>query len=379
MIELTTKRLKLVPMDLKYLKEIYEAYTPELTRYMYPKPFSKIEEAKEFIDQSIQKNNQSTDMIFVATKKNDGEFIGCMGIHQILTRTPKMGLWIKKAAFGNEYGKEGMDALIRYAMDHLDVHHLIYDVDKDNIASRRIAEMNNGIVQRKYERTGLSGNVLNIWEYWIYKNAEDAVKKPKIILFQGDSITDAGRNKNDFINLGNGYPKMIQDLFPECIVINRGISGHRTVELAERWDRDTLDLKPDFLSILIGINEIWHKYLHNKPMTLERFETIYRQLLSQVKTKLPDTKILLIEPFVLPFGHYDPIWQKDLDAEKVIVRQLAREYADYFIPLDDIFQEQATTLLKEEILMDGVHPTEKGHQIITREIKKILCDFLSQK
>jgi lysophospholipase L1-like esterase len=218
---------------------------------------------------------------------------------------------------------------------------------------------------------------LDLVEFWLYKNPEDARKRPPVLLFQGDSITDVGRDRNFLYDLGNGYPHKIQERFPGCIVINKGISGHRTVELLERWDVDTIQMKPDFLSILIGINEVWHKYLHNHPMTLDVFETTYRTLLTAVKTKLPDTKILLIEPFVFSFGHYDPIWQPDVDAEKKIVRQLASEFADYFLPMDDILHQKAKTIPDNAILIDGVHPTDLGHEIISFAIMDVIHDFVA--
>lgn len=190
----------------------------------------------------------------------------------------------------------------------------------------------------------------------------------KVVLFQGDSITDANRHRDDGSHLGEGYVAKIQKAHPEWQVINRGISGNRTYDLIGRWESDCLALAPDVLSIFIGINEVWHKHAWNVPFTLTEYEQNYRRLISSVKSLYPKTKIMMIEPFVLPIGAYSPDWQADLNAIITIVQRLAHELADYYVPLQSIFTEASLKYSYEELAGDGVHPSDLGHQLIADEV-----------
>ena len=188
------------------------------------------------------------------------------------------------------------------------------------------------------------------------------------ILFQGDSITDAGRNYNDPANLGMGYPKYTAELLRQAYpdtdfeFINRGISGHRALELMNRWDEDAIDLQPDVVSILIGINDTWHQYSHGRMMSHEDFETYYRTILERLK-KETSAKILILEQFLLPAP--DKLhFHEDLDPKIQITRKLAREYADAFVPLDGLFAAACVTEPWENFSGDGVHPNGKGSAFI---------------
>jgi acyl-CoA thioesterase I len=195
------------------------------------------------------------------------------------------------------------------------------------------------------------------------------MKKP-IYLFQGDSITDANRDRSNPSHLGYGYVPLIQEAMPHATVINRGISGDRTIELLDRWQPDCLALQPDFVSIFVGINDVWHKYKWNKPMTLGLFEANYRELLETIKRANPDIKLLLISPFVFPMGDYDPIWRPDLNAEIAIIDKLALAYGAIHIPLEQIMFEAAKTTPMNELAGDGIHPSPLGHRLIANEILK---------
>ena len=140
------------------------------------------------------------------------------------------------------------------------------------------------------------------------------------ILFQGDSITDAGRSRskadmaNDQAALGNGYAWLAGAGLlvgrPEdgLKVFNRGVSGNKVFQLAERWDGDCLQLKPDVLSILIGVNDIWHKLNGNYDGTVEKYEKDYRALLEQTRRELPAVRLVICEPFVLRCGAVNEKW-----------------------------------------------------------------------
>jgi acyl-CoA thioesterase-1 len=193
------------------------------------------------------------------------------------------------------------------------------------------------------------------------------MKKP-ILLFQGDSNTDWNRIREDFYDLGGGYVPLIQDAFPHVLVLNRGVSGDRTTELLARWHKDCLELQPDYLSIFVGINEVWHKYIWDKPMTTRQFEENYRQLLELVKKNKPTTKVLLMSPFVFPIGDYNEQWMPDLIEETRIVEELSKEYNTLFIHMQQFMDSHLTIHSMQELTYDGVHPTPLGFDFISKEI-----------
>ena len=196
----------------------------------------------------------------------------------------------------------------------------------------------------------------------------------QVVLFQGDSVTDCGRNYSDMASLGGGYPEMVaqkyQLLFPGSKVtfINKGISGNRVKNLLTRYEEDFKAIKPDFLSILIGINDTWRRYDNNDPTSTESFEETYRELLTRIKTDMPSCKILIIEPFLLNTDPAKAVWREDLDPKIHAVRKLAKEFADYYIPMDGIFAKAEVEMFTcRQITEDGVHPTRTGHSIIAEE------------
>ncbi len=189
----------------------------------------------------------------------------------------------------------------------------------------------------------------------------------KIILFQGDSITDCGRREDVQSGLGGGYPKLIADYFAktdESIkVINRGISGNRVVDLVARWQEDCINLQPDVLTILIGINDCWRKYDRNDPTTTEAFEAGYDAILAKTRAET-SAQIILMEPFVLPEPADRIIWRETLDPQIQAVRRLAKKYFTKLVTLDGIFAQESIIHGYEELSKDGVHPTLLGHEVI---------------
>ena len=192
------------------------------------------------------------------------------------------------------------------------------------------------------------------------------------ILFQGDSITDAGRDKRNYHNLGNGYPKFAAEALraacPETDFefINFGISGNRTSQLFDRLYEDAIAFQPDVISILIGVNDIWHRYSASRIATTDlQIETNYRAILERLK-KETNAKIVILAPYVLDAESADYL-KEDLARILVIIRKLAEEYADAFIPLDVLFDEAMKT--QPEPLYysgDGVHPNANGAAFIGR-------------
>jgi len=188
------------------------------------------------------------------------------------------------------------------------------------------------------------------------------------ILFQGDSITDAGRVRDDPAGLGVGYAMMaasrLQALRPGLglTFLNRGISGNRAVDLAARWREDCLDLKPDWVSILIGVNDCWRRYDCGDATTAKDFERHYREILESSRAR--GIGIIVCEPFVLPCPPDREAWREDLDPKIHVARKLAREFASLLVPFDGIFAARSVVRPPDFWAADGVHPSAAGHALM---------------
>lgn len=197
------------------------------------------------------------------------------------------------------------------------------------------------------------------------------IKENDVVLFTGDSITDCDRKRDDAGNLGLGYAYLTgcqllsQVGSPNLKIYNRGISGNRVYDLEARLESDLLSLKPTILSILIGINDTWRRFDSNVVSTTSDYKASYHRILSAVKKDLPDTQIILLEPFLLPYPEDRKAWREDLDPKITAARELAVEFGTEYIPLDGIFAEAATRAPANYWLGDGVHPTWAGHSLIT--------------
>ena len=195
------------------------------------------------------------------------------------------------------------------------------------------------------------------------------MKKIKIV-FQGDSITDAGRDYRNYHNMGNGYPKYaaqhIAEENPdiEFDFYNFGISGNRTCQLFDRLYKDGLEFGPDIISFLIGINDIWHRYGNNKIATTDaQIETNYRAILERVKRET-NAKIVMLSPYLLDCDDKQ-LMREDLKTVLPIVRKLADEFADVYVPLDEKFAEALKTQPEPRFYSgDGVHPNQNGAAFI---------------
>ncbi len=199
------------------------------------------------------------------------------------------------------------------------------------------------------------------------------MKKNYTVVLQGDSITDAGRCYQEMEpnrQMGNGYAALVTaqltSMFPavDMQVFNRGVSGHRVVDLYARWKKDTLNLKPDFLSILIGVNDTWHEFESGNGVEVPRYERIYREILTWTQTALPDTVIMLIEPFAAVSHVVGEDWMPEINERCAVVRKLA---AEFNLPL--VTNQWFVDAQKEAPALywmpDGVHPGYAGHQRLT--------------
>lgn len=191
------------------------------------------------------------------------------------------------------------------------------------------------------------------------------------ILFTGDSITDAGRNRDKEFDLGFGYAAFIAAQLravlaaPELKIYNRGISGNRLTDLLKRAPGDLVALKPTVVSILIGINDVWRRYDANSITEAKDFEDDYRTLLRIVRDELK-ARIVLLEPFLLHVPADRFAWRADLNPKIDVVRKLAVEFGADFVPLDGLFAAAATRCPADFWAADGVHPTAAGHALISQ-------------
>lgn len=209
------------------------------------------------------------------------------------------------------------------------------------------------------------------------------------ILFFGDSITDANRERETDFGLksyGFGYVRAIAgnlllDKPSKYEIINRGISGNRIVDLYARIKKDLWNEAPDFLSILIGVNDVWHEIAHQNGVDLVRFEKIYRTIIEETQERLPNIKMLLCEPFVLLGAATQEAYERFLEVKEYakIVKKLAEEYGLYFLPLQEKLDKLAEEYGATHYLFDGVHPSVAGAQLIANEWLSLFCDKIEEK
>ncbi|MHC4982645.1 MAG: SGNH/GDSL hydrolase family protein [Planctomycetota bacterium] len=190
-----------------------------------------------------------------------------------------------------------------------------------------------------------------------------------VVLFQGDSITDYGRSREDDSQLGSGYAGIAAAIFsamhPELNVrfLNRGIAGNRVKDLKARWTEDCIKLKPTWVSIMIGVNDTWRRFDSNDPTSTEAFEADYREILARTRDEIT-AKLILCEPFLLPYPEDRKSWREDLDPRIHVVGALAREFDAILVPLDGIFADASAKRECAYWAFDGVHPTAAGSALI---------------
>ncbi len=191
-------------------------------------------------------------------------------------------------------------------------------------------------------------------------------------LFQGDSITDAGRDSYENPEaLGTGFPRLIaSDLMFEHAdyeFLNTGINGSRVVDLLARWKKDCLNLKPDVLTILIGVNDVWHELGNQRGVDAELFERVYDILLEETVKALPNTKLILMGAYVTHGTATDSAWEQfssEVSKRRESAGRLAEKYGCRYIDLQEVFDRAQEKAPVEHWTGDGVHPTIAGHKLI---------------
>jgi acyl-CoA thioesterase I len=191
------------------------------------------------------------------------------------------------------------------------------------------------------------------------------------IVFIGDSITDCGRERTQGTDWGKGYVFLVGSQLKERLasphlkIYNRGISGNRIYDLESRIEPDLLTLKPNIVSILIGINDVWRRYDRNLVSPLAEFQAAYHRILTRVKSEL-DAQLIILEPFLLPVPDDRKQWREDLDPKIEVIRNLATEFHAKYLSLDQIFSEAANKAPASFWIPDGVHPSPAGHALIAK-------------
>ncbi len=200
-----------------------------------------------------------------------------------------------------------------------------------------------------------------------------------VIVFQGDSITDAGRDKENQVansarSLGRGYASLItaellgKQPEKDWQCYNRGISGHKVFQLADRWQEDCIDLQPDILSILIGVNDFWHTLTHNYEGTVEVYEQDLRNLLDLTIARFPDLKLIIGEPFAVDGGTAinNAEWFPAFNGYREAAARIAKDYKAAWIPYQKIFDEALEKAPVSYWCPDGVHPSTAGNYLMAQ-------------
>lgn len=208
----------------------------------------------------------------------------------------------------------------------------------------------------------------------------------KIFLFQGDSITDANRDdeNQDNFGLGCGYAFLLaaeaeKNKKGEIKFINRGKSGDRITDVYARIKEDIINLKPDYMSILIGVNDVSHELTMNCGVNPGKFRKIYEMLIEEIKESLPAIKIIILEPFVLKGTATEKLWDSfNAEVRKLaeIAKQISEKYALDFVPLQDEFCSLSGDGNTRYWSTDGIHPTSAGHQVIKEALQKVIERYI---
>ncbi|MBQ8026512.1 MAG: SGNH/GDSL hydrolase family protein [Clostridia bacterium] len=209
------------------------------------------------------------------------------------------------------------------------------------------------------------------------------LKKNSVLLFQGDSITDTCRTDapDPSASLGKGYPAKIADKLASDYadlnikVINRGISGNRTWDLIKRWDKECIDIQPDYISLLIGVNDTWRSFDSNDVTTADQYEENMRHLLDRIVNET-SAKIILINIFLLDVMPDKVAMHPDLREKQEVISRLIKDYDVTYVDIQEIYDKMvAEGTPMEKLSEDGVHPTDFGHEVIAEEWLKAVINI----
>lgn len=201
------------------------------------------------------------------------------------------------------------------------------------------------------------------------------------IVFFGDSITDAGRNREDEMSLGRYGYGFVHDVSSTLMyqepnkyqIYNRGIGGNRSIDLYARIKNDLWNLQPDLISLYVGVNDLWHEIKYKNGLEVERFEKIYKMILDDTLKVLPNVKFILVSPYVMNGTRTSDEIEKfrEVDKYEKVIEKIAKEYDLPLVKLQPVLNEYAKKYGDEYITFDGIHPNITGARIIAEEWLKV--------
>jgi lysophospholipase L1-like esterase len=232
--------------------------------------------------------------------------------------------------------------------------------------------------RRNFIKTASLGSLLavDLPEIAVPSSRRISLSADDVILFQGDSITDSHRKRDDNTPnspaaLGTGYPFLaaaeLLGRFPgkslKCY--NKGVSGNKVYQLAERWQADCLDLKPTVLSILVGVNDFWHTLVNGYTGTIKTYRDDYKALLDRTKQQLPEVKLIIGEPYaVTGIKSVDDKWYPAFNDYRQAAREIAESFGAVFIPYQEIYDKAQKSAPGVYWTFDGVHPSLAGARLM---------------
>jgi lysophospholipase L1-like esterase len=232
--------------------------------------------------------------------------------------------------------------------------------------------------RRNFIKTASLGSLLtvNFPQLSIPASKRISLSKDDIILFQGDSITDWHRKRDDSNPnspgaLGTGYPFLAaaallnRDPEKSLKFYNRGVSGNKVYQLRDRWQSDCLDIKPTVLSILVGVNDFWHTLVNGYTGTVKTYRDDYKTLLDRTKQQLPEVKLIIGEPYAVKgVKAVDDKWYPTFDEYRQAAREIAESFGAIFIPYQEIYDKAQKSAPGSYWTIDGVHPSLAGAQLM---------------
>lgn len=193
------------------------------------------------------------------------------------------------------------------------------------------------------------------------------LKSNSVVLFQGDSVTDCHRNRDDIASMGDSYVKTMNEYLKKynIQVINKGISGNKVDNLLERFDNDFKGVNPDYIFILIGVNDTWHDFPNQKDTAT--FKKEYELLISKIKEEI-NVPIIILEPFIIGFNEEITCMKNDLDEKIQVIKELANKYDLEYISFTNEFNQLLTKDNYLEYTKEGIHLLDKGYEIISNKL-----------
>lgn len=193
------------------------------------------------------------------------------------------------------------------------------------------------------------------------------INKGSKVLFQGDSVTDCYRDKSDYYSLGKSHAKIISDYLEkyDVSVFNRGVNGNKVNNLLDRFNSDFLDINPDVLFILIGVNDTWHDFPNCKSTAV--FKKEYEELILLIKEQI-DCEIILLEPFILGFDKSYTCMISDLESKISVIKELSDKYSLKYISFKNDFENVINEDNVYSYTVEGIHLLEKGYEILSNKI-----------